>query len=140
MNLAKISSPRVRPAWVMAAVAAVLAMTGFRASGVASGSAISPCHAWIVTRLNSGDMSVSAEFKNGGESSVSVSYSLTTERKGKSGESSSSQKGKVDVKGNSRSVLSSVNVNVGPDDFYFIKLTTFVNGKLFSKDSVLKRW
>ena len=85
-------------------------------------------------------MSVLADFRNGSNKRVAVSYLFTSHRKGAAGSSVTSQRGKVEVKSKGVAILSTLRINVSPRDSYFIELATFLDGRLVGRDSVECRW
>lgn len=92
---------------------------------------------WISTQGVDGSLAITGNFTNNSNKSITISYLLITNKSGLSGNSSSTQKGKVEVKSYGSKILSSVSINVVKSDSYIIKLFTYNGNKIIGRDSVL---
>ncbi len=108
------------------------------ANNAQSGSSEYRC--WISSKTSKSVVSVLADFRNGSNKKVAVSYLFVSHRTGAAGSSVTTQRGQVKVESKSEAVLSTVKMNVGSHDSYFFKLSAFVNGRLVSQDSVEHYW
>ena len=91
---------------------------------------------WIELQIHDGYLNISGNFKNSSKKDIIISYLLITDKVGKTGNSSSSQKGNVKVKGKEKAVLSNVTYNADQNGTYKVKLFTFYNKKEIGKDSI----
>ncbi len=91
---------------------------------------------WISSQFEQDMMVVSANFRNESGRDVVVSYLMISHRSATSGNSATSQDGRVEVKGRAEVVLSTLDINVTPHESYFFELSTFLNGRLVCQDSL----
>lgn len=92
---------------------------------------------WISDQRVDGNLYITGNFTNNSDKDLTISYLLITDKSGFSGNSSSTQKGKVEVKSHGEKILSSVSINVVKSDSYIIKLVTYKGDEVIGRDSVL---
>jgi hypothetical protein len=93
--------------------------------------------AWIELEGEINNLSVSAKFKNTGDQTITIDYVLSTQKVGRSGKSSTSQKGKCISQSNKILSLSEARMNLSEKDNLFVKLFVYHNKKLVAQDSVV---
>lgn len=93
--------------------------------------------AWIELEGEINNLSVSAKFKNLGDQTITIDYILDTKKVGRSGQSSTSQKGKCISQSNKVLSLSEARMNLSEKDNLFVKLYVYHNKQLVAQDSVV---
>ena len=93
--------------------------------------------AWIELQGEISNLSISAKFENLGDKAVTVDYVLKTEKKGRSGNSTTSQKGKCIAQINKILSLSEARMNLGKKDNLIVSLAVYHNKQLVAQDSVV---
>lgn len=93
--------------------------------------------AWIEIEGEIKNLTVYAKFKNEGSKTIAINYVLKTTKKGRSGNSTSTQKGKCISPINKQLTLSEVRMNLSPKDNLFVSLFVYHNKRLIAQDSVV---
>ncbi|MCT4601295.1 MAG: hypothetical protein N4A59_00140 [Marinifilum sp.] len=93
--------------------------------------------AWIELEGEISNLSVCAKFENLGEQTVTIDYLLKTEKKGRSGNSSTSQRGKCISQINKILSLSEARMSLSTKDNLLVRLYVYHNKQLVAQDSVV---
>ncbi|NOU60012.1 hypothetical protein [Marinifilum caeruleilacunae] len=93
--------------------------------------------AWIELEGEINNLSVCAKFTNYQDQTITIDYVLRTKKVGRSGDTSTSQKGKSIAPTNKILALSEARMNLSRKDNLFVKLFVYHNKKLVAQDSVV---
>lgn len=93
--------------------------------------------AWIEIEGEINNLTLSAKFKNEGGKTIAINYVLKTKKEGRSGNSTSAQKGKCISSKNKQLTLSKVRLNLSEKDNLFVSLIVYHNKQLVAQDSVV---
>lgn len=93
--------------------------------------------AWIELQGEISNLSISAKFENSSDKAITVDYVLKTEKKGRTGNSTTSQKGKCIAQINKILSLSEARMNLGKKDNLIVSLSVYHNKQLVAQDSVV---
>ncbi len=93
--------------------------------------------AWIEIEGEIKNLTLSAKFKNEGSKTIAINYVLKTKKEGRSGNSTSIQKGKCVSPINKQLTLSEVRMNLSQKDNLFVSLFVYHNKQLVAQDSVV---
>ena len=93
-------------------------------------------HAWIAVESQTSSMKITAQCLNGTPRDRILSYELKVEKEGKTGISSTFQKGSVLVPSRKIISLSQVGLSVSPDDCYRVRLRVYEGEKFVDEDSL----
>ena len=93
-------------------------------------------HAWIAVESQTSSIKITAQCLNGAPQDRLLSYELKVEKEGKTGTSSTFQKGSVLVPSRKIISLSQVGLSVSPDDCYWVRLRVYEGEKFVDEDSL----
>ncbi|PXX98863.1 hypothetical protein DF185_15930 [Marinifilum breve] len=93
--------------------------------------------AWIEIEGEIKNLTLSAKFKNEDGKTIAINYVLKTKKEGRSGNSTSTQKGKCISSKNKQLTLSKVRLNLSKKDNLFVSLIVYHNKQLVAQDSVV---
>lgn len=93
--------------------------------------------AWIEIEGEIKNLTLSAKFKNESSNTIAINYVLKTKKEGRSGNSTSTQKGKCISSKNKQLTLSEVRLNLSKKDNLFVSLFVYHNKQLVAQDSVV---
>ena len=91
----------------------------------------------IIRRNDNSVLILTAEFFNGENRSVNISFKFDTEKKGISGNSSNSQSGSAVIKANSKAELSKVSLNLDKRSIIKAYLSIFKDNITVARDSLI---
>jgi hypothetical protein len=93
--------------------------------------------AWIEIKGEVENLSISANLLNNDDQISTIDYLLTTEKKGLSGCSSTSQRGKCIARKNKSISLSETRMNLSRKDWLTVRLKVYHNKMVVAQDSVV---